>query len=239
MKRYQDFINEKVAAAPMTGFKIDRSEVNAMLKPHQIDCVCWSILGGCRGIFILFGLGKTFIQLEIMRIIKKFRGGKVLIVCPLGIRQEFTEAGKRLGITTEYITSDAAADASTADAEFDDATLRRCIGFAKALGYDGLYMVNLFAFRSKSPRTMQTAADPVGNLNDGWISATAVRSSAIIACWGTNGGFMGRDRKMLELLKPYKLSCLGVNSDGSPKHPLYLPQDAELLEYPSVKDNEL
>lgn len=115
MKRYQDFINDKVAAAPMTGFKIDRSEVNAMLKPHQIDCVCWSILGGCRGIFILFGLGKTFIQLEIMRIIKKFRGGKVLIVCPLGIRQEFTEAGKRLGITTEYITSDAAADASTAD----------------------------------------------------------------------------------------------------------------------------
>lgn len=128
---------------------------------------------------------------------------------------------------------------STADAEFDDATLRRCIGFAKSLGYDGLYMVNLFAFRSKSPRTMQTAADPVGNLNDGWISATAVRASAIVVCWGSNGDFMGRDRKVLELLKPYKLSCLGLNANASPAHPLYLPHDSELIEYPCAKGNEL
>ena len=124
---------------------------------------------------------------------------------------------------------------STADAELDDATLRRCIGFAKALGYNGLYMVNLFAFRTKSPKLMQSAEDPVGKLNDGWLLNMAVRAAAIVVCWGTNGGFRDRDRKVLELLKPYNLFCLDVNTNGSPAHPLYLPQTSELIQYPPAE----
>ncbi|HDR1569813.1 TPA: DUF1643 domain-containing protein, partial [Pasteurella multocida] len=37
---------------------------------------------------------------------------------------------------------------STADESNDDPTIRRCINFAKKWGYGGIYMVNLFAYRS-------------------------------------------------------------------------------------------
>lgn len=40
---------------------------------------------------------------------------------------------------------------STADADTDDPTIRRCIGFAKSSGFGGLYVGNLFAYRSTQP----------------------------------------------------------------------------------------
>ena len=36
---------------------------------------------------------------------------------------------------------------STADADIDDRTIRRMVGFAKSFGFDGIEVVNLFAFR--------------------------------------------------------------------------------------------
>lgn len=46
---------------------------------------------------------------------------------------------------------------STADEQKDDPTVRRCIGFARAWGYDRVEMLNLFAFRAKDPREMYAA----------------------------------------------------------------------------------
>ena len=40
---------------------------------------------------------------------------------------------------------------STADETLDDPTIRRCIGFAKAWGAGGMYMLNLFGWRSTDP----------------------------------------------------------------------------------------
>ena len=37
---------------------------------------------------------------------------------------------------------------STADAEIDDPTIRRCIGFAQEWGFAGLVVVNLYAYRA-------------------------------------------------------------------------------------------
>lgn len=96
MQSYNDFILSKVETAPVSGFEIDDSEINPCLKPHQRVAVKWAIAGGRRGIFESFGLGKTVQELEIARIITKHKGGKALIILPLGVRQEFIHDAKEL-----------------------------------------------------------------------------------------------------------------------------------------------
>lgn len=61
---------------------------------------------------------------------------------------------------------------STADAEVDDPTIRRCMGLAKRDRFGGIVVLNLFAFRATSPADMKAAADPVGPENDARISST-------------------------------------------------------------------
>ena len=56
-------------------------------------------------------------------------------------------------------------NASKADAEIDDATIRRCVGFGKSWGCGGLVMLNLFAYRTPYPRELFKAVDPIGPEN--------------------------------------------------------------------------
>ena len=55
---------------------------------------------------------------------------------------------------------------STADGETDDATIRVCRGRALRMGYGGIIVVNLFAYRATSPDNMECAADPFGPDNE-------------------------------------------------------------------------
>jgi vacuolar-type H+-ATPase catalytic subunit A/Vma1 len=77
--------------------------IHSLLKPHQADMVRWAVQGGRRAIFASFGLGKTIIQLEICRILLEHTGGRGLIVCPLGVRQEFLRDAAMLGTALQFI----------------------------------------------------------------------------------------------------------------------------------------
>lgn len=90
MRGYIDFLRSKMAISKERGFDIDVSELNPALMPHQKDIIKWAVKGGCRAVFARFGLGKTVIQLEFVRIVLKHKGGKGLIILPLGVKQEFT-----------------------------------------------------------------------------------------------------------------------------------------------------
>lgn len=114
MISYQDFLLSKVAFAPETGFEISKDKINTALKPHQRDAVMWAVKGGRRALFEAFGLGKTVQELEWCRIITAEKGGKALIVMPLGVRQEFTkDAQELLGIPApQYVRTMAEVKAS-------------------------------------------------------------------------------------------------------------------------------
>ncbi|MBQ7844782.1 MAG: DNA methylase N-4 [Clostridia bacterium] len=75
--------------APESGFEVDPEDISPALKPHQRDAVAWAVKGGKRALFESFGLGKTIQQLEYCRLVVGREGGQALIVCPLGVKQEF------------------------------------------------------------------------------------------------------------------------------------------------------
>jgi hypothetical protein len=114
---------------------------------------------------------------------------------------------------------------STADHERDDPTIRRCIGFAASWGYGALAVGNLFAFRTPFPAQLKRAACPVGRANDRWLERLAAESSRVIAAWGNEGSFLGRDTQVRNFLKP--LHAFALTQQGQPRHPLYLPGGAK------------
>lgn len=91
MESYLDFLKNKVIKAPVSGIDVSVNEISSVLKPHQRDAVIWALKGGRRALFEAFGLGKSIQQLEWCRVLTEKIGGKALIVCPLGVKQEFTE----------------------------------------------------------------------------------------------------------------------------------------------------
>ena len=126
---------------------------------------------------------------------------------------------------------------STADAEEDDPTIRRCIGFAGNMGYGGIEVVNLFAYRATNPKALADARDPVGPENDEAI-LEAMKGTGIVVCaWGALhfDGLADRVGEVLALLKRANLvtACLALTQDGEPRHPLYLGyRKAAITPYP-------
>src|ERR1700722_6671541 len=86
---YRQCLERKVPFASSTGFEVSAAEISPYLLPHQGAIVPWMLTGGCRALFASFGLGKSVIQLEVVRIAAERAGGRGLIVLPLGVRQEF------------------------------------------------------------------------------------------------------------------------------------------------------
>jgi hypothetical protein len=109
---YAEFLAAKARLATASGLEVDPAEVHPLLKPHQRDAVVWAVRGGRRAVFASFGLGKTLIQLEIVRLVlAKLGGGRGLIVCPLGVRQEFARDARMIGLETTFIRTAAEASA--------------------------------------------------------------------------------------------------------------------------------
>lgn len=86
---YLAFLERKVPAAGFTGVQVDPAEVNPLLKPHCRALVPWALEGGRRAIFARFGLHKTAMQIEKMRLLGRHGADHRLIVLPLGVRREF------------------------------------------------------------------------------------------------------------------------------------------------------
>lgn len=113
---------------------------------------------------------------------------------------------------------------STADADAEDATSRRCAAFSRSWGFGALSVVNLYALRATDPAELWLAKDPVGPENDRYI-AEALTGAAVVAAWGA-GARPGRITEVLALHAATpgagRLHALAVTASGQPRHPLYL-----------------
>lgn len=115
---------------------------------------------------------------------------------------------------------------STADATYDDPTIRRCVGFARRMGYDVLLMANLFGWRATDPRRLKGVRDPVGSQNDVWLRKLARMADTIVAAWGNGASSSERPSEVLAWFG--RVYCFGQTDLGQPRHPLYLPSDSAL-----------
>jgi len=124
---------------------------------------------------------------------------------------------------------------STADASEDDATIRKCIGFAKKWGQGGITVVNVFGLRATDPAELFKADDPVGPDNDRAIREAAKSHELVVAAWGTNAAKVSRARvQRVRNMLGRRLLCLKKSKDGHPWHPLYVPYSKALEPFDDV-----
>ena len=122
---------------------------------------------------------------------------------------------------------------STADATVNDPTIKRCLRFARDLGFGSIEVTNLFALRSTDPDAIPLHPRPIGPENDETIISSAKVCQMTICAWGNRGGYLGRSKHVLGLLREagIKPHALKVSKTGAPWHPLYLKADAQPVEY--------
>jgi hypothetical protein len=130
---------------------------------------------------------------------------------------------------------------STADADVDDPTIRRCIGFAQREGHGGIYVVNLYALRATKPAHLLDYPDPEGHANVGAFMALPERVVVAYGAHVSMGGLPASKAAQWlrdEARQRHILYCLGITKDGHPRHPLYVRGDTPLLCWPSLCDPE-
>lgn len=125
---------------------------------------------------------------------------------------------------------------STADADVDDASVRRCIRFARDHGFGAMEVVNLFAYRATKPKDLRLAGFPVGPENDITITATAKVANAVCVAWGAIGqrnAAEARVQQVMPLIRAagHEPQCLRITRSGYPQHPLMLPSSCRLQPY--------
>lgn len=121
---------------------------------------------------------------------------------------------------------------STADASVDDNTIMRCMSFAKRWGCGGIDVANLYSLVSTDPGGLSNVDDPVGP-ETGAHLREIIGSAFVVAAWGRHADkFRAASFVQLAREAGVEVKCLGKNSDGSPKHPLYLPSQKALEAYP-------
>jgi hypothetical protein len=118
---------------------------------------------------------------------------------------------------------------STATADQDDPTIRRCQSFARSWGYGGLVVANLFALRATNPKELYSHADPVGPENDATLRdlMDSWFINLVVCAWGNHGEFQNRGDAVVTLIRGRgRIPCaLGLTKRNQPKHPLYIKGD--------------
>ena len=116
---------------------------------------------------------------------------------------------------------------STANATSDDPTIRRVIAMADSWGFGSVYMMNLFTFISTDPKKLNIKNGNLPESNTRLIESSN-KCTCVVFAWG-NFEVMGRDKEVKKMY-PYAMA-LHINKNGSPKHPLYVKSDTQLIRF--------
>lgn len=92
---YDSFIQSKVRRAEVAGFDPPIPICEKAFDWQKV-LIEWAVKRGRAALFEECGLGKTLQELEWARQVVAHTGGKVLILCPLGVVEQTVEEGRKL-----------------------------------------------------------------------------------------------------------------------------------------------
>lgn len=127
---------------------------------------------------------------------------------------------------------------STADANDDDPTIRKCLGYARRDGFGSISVRNVFALRATDERELLTHPDPVGSLNEENLLACRNVSmmTRLVVAWGNrlHKRLNRHYQNAANICAMQGAYCLGTNKSGEPKHPLFLHGDTPIVAWKMV-----
>lgn len=126
---------------------------------------------------------------------------------------------------------------STADADLDDATVRKWTGFVHRWGGSRYIVGNPFSHRATDVKELRKAAHPVGPDNYKALLGIIADADILVPCWGNRSKVPAEFRFVLDELaallfgsgKP--VMTFGLTTSGDPMHPLMLGYDTPLQEW--------
>lgn len=126
---------------------------------------------------------------------------------------------------------------STADANLNDATVKKWIGFCLRNGVPKFIVGNVFSYRATDVKELAKVQDLKGPEHEGQIQQIINEADILVPCWGSLSkmpkNLRDEPSKLLELLVKSEKPMLhfGFTSCGQPKHPLMLGYNTELIEW--------
>jgi len=123
---------------------------------------------------------------------------------------------------------------STADADTDDATIRKLKGFCQRFGVGEFVIVNLFSYRATDVRELALCSDTKGPDHDYYVRSAFGQAGCIVPMWGDQTklplALRGEIDRMTKLIKSMGVPvyAFGRTKLGDPMHPLMLPYSTRL-----------
>ena len=115
---------------------------------------------------------------------------------------------------------------SNADAAVDDRTVLKLVQISKNLGYGGFYLGNLHSFITPYPSVLKYYIIMNDSLNLMHLKKMVEKCEKVVLGWGNSGH---TPQWLRETVK--QSYCFGLNQNNSPKHPLYLPFNSQLIPF--------
>ena len=103
---YDEFISTKHAKTTQSGFSVKLESLNPKAFDWQRRVIQWALKRGRAALFLDTGLGKTISQLTWAENVCKHTGGRVLLHCPIGVRQQTKREAEKFGIDCDVAICD-------------------------------------------------------------------------------------------------------------------------------------
>lgn len=123
---------------------------------------------------------------------------------------------------------------STADANVDDHTVRKWIGFCRRWAVPRFVVGNAFAYRATDVASLAGAEDPFGPDIGEHTTRIIEDVDILVPCWGDTSKVPPRLQFAFDVLLDALMSsgkpvlCFGTTRRGDPAHPLMLPYSCPL-----------